>query len=30
MQGQRVGYVRVSTFEQNTQRQLDQIPKAAQ
>ena len=26
MQGQRVGYVRVSTFEQNTQRQLDQIP----
>ena len=26
MQGQRVGYVRVSTFEQNTQRQLDQVP----
>lgn len=26
MQGQRIGYVRVSTFEQNTQRQLDQVP----
>lgn len=25
MQGQRIGYVRVSTFEQNTQRQLDQV-----
>ncbi len=26
MQGQRIGYVRVSTFEQNTQRQLEQVP----
>ena len=26
MQGQRGGYVRVSTFEQNTQRQLNQVP----
>jgi len=26
MAGQRIGYVRVSTFEQNAQRQLDEIP----
>lgn len=26
MNGQRIGYVRVSTFEQNTQRQLEQVP----
>lgn len=26
MPGQRIGYVRVSTFEQNAQRQLDEIP----
>ncbi len=26
MQGQRIGYVRVSSFEQNPQRQLEQIP----
>jgi DNA invertase Pin-like site-specific DNA recombinase len=26
MPGQRIGYVRVSTFEQNSQRQLDEIP----
>ena len=26
MQGQRIGYVRVSSFEQNPQRQLEQVP----
>ena len=26
MVGQRIGYVRVSTFEQNTVRQLDGVP----
>ena len=26
MKGQRIGYIRVSTFEQNTARQLDNIP----
>jgi DNA invertase Pin-like site-specific DNA recombinase len=26
MAGQRIGYVRVSTFEQNAQRQLDNLP----
>jgi DNA invertase Pin-like site-specific DNA recombinase len=26
VQGQRVGYIRVSTFEQNPERQLDQVP----
>jgi DNA invertase Pin-like site-specific DNA recombinase len=26
VQGQRVGYVRVSTFDQNPERQLDQVP----
>jgi len=25
MNGQRVGYIRVSTFEQNTERQLDGV-----
>jgi len=25
MQGQRVGYIRVSTLEQNTQRQLEHV-----
>lgn len=25
MQGQRIGYIRVSTFDQNTQRQLEQV-----
>lgn len=26
MNGQRIGYIRVSTFEQNPERQLDQVP----
>lgn len=26
MKGQRIGYVRVSTLEQNTERQLEQVP----
>ncbi len=26
MQGQRIGYVRVSSFEQNPQRQLERVP----
>ena len=26
MQGQRIGYVRVSSFDQNPERQLEQIP----
>jgi len=26
VQGQRIGYIRVSTFEQNPQRQLEQVP----
>lgn len=26
MLGQRIGYIRVSTFEQNTERQLENIP----
>jgi DNA invertase Pin-like site-specific DNA recombinase len=29
MAGQRIGYVRVSTFEQNAHRQLDEIPSIA-
>jgi DNA invertase Pin-like site-specific DNA recombinase len=28
MQGQRIGYVRVSSFEQNPERQLDGVPVA--
>jgi DNA invertase Pin-like site-specific DNA recombinase len=26
MQGQRIGYVRVSTVDQNPERQLEQVP----
>ena len=26
MQGQRIGYIRVSSFDQNPERQLDQVP----